>query len=143
MIWNVAFVILVRFDLLKDFLFHKLFWTFFSKLTISQLQFVCTLFVPLEEKLSHHRQQGKRRLATAKQELDYAQTELMLVEKDRRDGLARVEVAEADVRSIEAKIEEERLTVEREIEEMIGVYKKFESAIIEKEMALMTAALTI
>ena len=143
MIWNVAFVILVRFDLLKDFLFHKLFWTFFSKLTISQLQFVCTLFVPLEEKLSHHRQQGKRRLATAKQELDYAQTELMLVEKDRRDGLARVEVAEADVRSIEAKIEEERLTVEREIEEMIDVYKKFESAIIEKEMALMTAALTI
>ena len=67
----------------------------------------------------------------------------MLVEKDRREGLARVESAETDVRKIEAQIEEERREVDEEIREMIGVYKDFESKILEKEITLMTAAMTI
>jgi len=96
-----------------------------------------------EERLSHQRQQGKRRLVTTQQELDFVQTELRLVEKDRMDGLARVETAESDVRAIETKIEEERLQIQKEIQDMISVYKKFENVIMEKEMNLMTAALTI
>jgi len=96
-----------------------------------------------EEKLSHHRQQGVRRLATVQQELDFAQTELALVEKERIDGLARVESAEADVLAIEAKIKEDDTAIQHEIEKMMQVYKKFENDIIEKEVTLMTAALAI
>ena len=66
-----------------------------------------------------------------------------MVEKDRKAGLARVDAAERDVHELEETIRKEKMAMDEEVQEMIQTYKNFENKILEKNIALMTATLTI
>lgn len=90
-----------------------------------------------KDKLDVHREQSRLRIETVQQDLDMAQTEFNLVEKDRRDGLARMENAERDVHVIQEKIDQDKKEADREIEGMIDEYKEFERIAVQKETMLV------
>lgn len=77
-----------------------------------------------EEKINHQRKQHKLELQAVQESLDAAKTNLLLVEKDRRDAMSRVEAGEQEVREMEAAIEEERIKTNKEIEDMISEFQE-------------------
>eukprot|EP00980_Cylindrotheca_fusiformis_P006599 scaffold1390_cov138-Cylindrotheca_fusiformis.AAC.2 len=97
----------------------------------------------VEEKLSHMRKQGKMKMEAAQDRLDTANSQLVLVEKERREGMARVEAGEAEVRALEAKMKEEQLKTDREISSLIAEYKETEQAFMrrnERRMQIIEGA---
>ena len=91
----------------------------------------------VEEKIEHTRKQGRTKLDAAQEALDNAQRELLLVEKGRRDGMARVEASEAEVRTLEAEIEKDQRDARAEIAEMIEEFRSFEAVALEHDTKLM------
>ena len=61
------------------------------------------------------------------------------MEKGRRDGIARVESSEAEVRALEDGIDAERREAENEIADMIEDYRRVEAVARESNLALMRA----
>lgn len=96
----------------------------------------------VEEKVSHMRKQGKLKMDAAQDALVNLQADLVMVEKDRREGMARVEAHEAEVRAIEAEIEEEKQRTDSEISEIIGTFEKLEQVVKEQDLKF-TAALIV
>jgi len=92
-----------------------------------------------EEKIAHNRKQHKIKMDALQMSLEAANTELLLVEKDRRDGMARVEECEAEVRSLEAAIADETKNTDDEIKEIIHTFKAMENTILEKNRQLILA----
>lgn len=98
----------------------------------------------VEEKLSHMRKQGKMKMDAAQDRLDTANSQLVLVEKERREGMARVEAGEAEVRALEAKMKAEQLQTDREIASLIAEYKETENAFMvrnERRMRIIETAM--
>jgi chromosome segregation ATPase len=98
----------------------------------------------VEEKLSHMRKQGKMKTDAAQDRLDTANSQLVQVEKERREGLARVEAGEAEVRALEAKMKQEQLKTDREITSLIAEYKETEHVFMlrnERRMQIVEAAM--
>ena len=54
------------------------------------------------------RKQGTMKMDAAQDRLDTAKAQLVLVEKERREGMARVEAGEAEVRALEAQMQQEQ-----------------------------------
>jgi kinetochore protein Nuf2 len=97
----------------------------------------------VEEKLSHMRKQGKMKTDAAQDRLGTANSQLVQVEKERREGTARVEAGEAEVRALEAKMKEEQLKTDREITSLIAEYKETENVFMlrnERRMQIVEAA---
>jgi kinetochore protein Nuf2 len=92
-----------------------------------------------EERLSHARKQTKVKMDAAQEALEVANAQLLMVEKDHREGMARVEAGEAEVRSMEAQIEQERQKTQEEIEVMIQEYRMTEKHVLEENSKLMKA----
>lgn len=90
-----------------------------------------------EEKIAHQRKQHRLQINANRDALETAKSQLVLVEKDRRDGLARVEASEAEVRSMEVAMEQERIKTERDIECMISEYKRVEAIWLERNQQRM------
>ena len=98
----------------------------------------------LEEKLSHMRKQSKMKTDAAQDRLEIAKEQLVIVEKERRDGMARVEAGEAEVESLKAQMQAEQDRTEEEIAAMIAEYKSLEAAFQkrnEKRMQAIEAAM--
>jgi kinetochore protein Nuf2 len=93
----------------------------------------------LEEKLSHLRKQYKMKLDAVQDRLDTAKEQLLIVEKERREGIARVEAGESEVRALEAQMMAERFKTEEEIAAMITEYKKLEEAFFKRNEQRMLA----
>lgn len=91
----------------------------------------------IEEKIEHTRKQGRTKLDFAQEALDNAQRELLSVEKGRRDGIARVEASEAEVRALEDEIETDWKDAQGEIAEMIEEFRSFEAVTLEHDNSLM------
>jgi uncharacterized protein YdcH (DUF465 family) len=88
----------------------------------------------------HQSQQQALQIKAAQEALDMAKSQLLALEKDRRDGMARVEAGEQQVREMEAALERERRQTEAEVEDMIAEYKETERLFLErhaKRMALI------
>jgi chromosome segregation ATPase len=71
--------------------------------------------------------------------LDNAKSQLLRVEKDRREGMARVEAGEQEVRALEAEIEKERLKNESERNRILQEYKNVEAAFLARNEKRMNA----
>lgn len=84
----------------------------------------------MDDKLSNLRKQSDMKMQVAQQSLDAAKQSMDKVERDRRDGMKRVETGELKVRELEAQIEEERLQTQGDIESMISEFRKTESLVI-------------
>ncbi|KAL3937584.1 MAG: hypothetical protein SGBAC_007342 [Bacillariaceae sp.] len=96
-----------------------------------------------EEKLSRMRKQSKMKMDAAQDRLEMAKEQLVLVEKERREGMARVDAGEAEVQTLKAKMEEEQIKTNKEIDAMIEEYKKAESVFMarnDRRMQVIEAA---
>ena len=92
-----------------------------------------------ENKITYLRSQAKTKTAEAQSALDTTQTDLLAVEKDRRDGNAKIEASEQAKRKIEQAIEEEKERTEGEIADMIQNYKSMEKVVLQNQEKLMSA----
>jgi kinetochore protein Nuf2 len=98
----------------------------------------------VEEKLSHLRRQGKMKMDAAHDRLDISKEQLLLVEKERREGMARVDAGESEVRALEAQMKAEQEKTDKEISELMQEYKERERAFMmrnEKRMQAVEAAM--
>jgi kinetochore protein Nuf2 len=94
-----------------------------------------------EERISHQVKAHKMQIAATQESLDLAKSQLLAVEKDRREGMLRVQAGEAEVRELEAAIERERINTEQEIQSLVEDYRKTESLFLDRNnerMGLMT-----
>ena len=89
--------------------------------------------------MSRAQKEGRLKLEEAEDALAAAEEELRLVEKDKRDGVVRVEEGEAEVRAIEATFEKEKQKADAEIADMIGEYCRLKQVILEEDKALREA----
>jgi len=83
-----------------------------------------------DEKSQFLRKSAGQKTQAAQTNLLEAQTDLMKVEKERRDGMQRIAQLETDVRSEERATEEEQEKIRAETENMIKEYKKMESPVL-------------
>lgn len=93
----------------------------------------------VEEKITHQRKQHKLEIDAVNEALEDAKSQLLLVEKDRREGMARVEAGETEVRELEAMIEDERKNLEREVSAMVEEYKAIELLFLNRNAQRMAA----
>ena len=88
-----------------------------------------------DEEILAQRKQHAMELEAAQEALDSFKSQLLVVEKDRREGMLRVQKGEAEVQAIKAAMEAERVKTEREIQQMIAQYKKAERCFMERDRA--------
>uniref|UniRef100_A0A7S1ZLE0 Kinetochore protein Nuf2 N-terminal domain-containing protein n=1 Tax=Trieres chinensis TaxID=1514140 RepID=A0A7S1ZLE0_TRICV len=93
----------------------------------------------IERKIMQVRRQGAKELEGADKRLADAEEELLLVKRDREEGMAQIEAGEAEVRILKEKMEEDKVKADAEIADMIREYRHLESVIIEKNQELLIA----
>lgn len=97
----------------------------------------------LEEKLAHMHKQSKMKMDAVQDNFDIAKEQLLIVERDRREGLARVEAGESEVNSLKAQMKAEQEKTEEEIDNIVAEYKVFERKFLkrnEQRMMLIDSA---
>lgn len=92
-----------------------------------------------EEKIVHQRKQHKMQVEASHDALEMVKSQLLAVEKDRRDGMARVEAGETEVRALEAAIGLARVKTQEEIQTMIAEYNETEKLYLARNNKRMTA----
>jgi len=92
-----------------------------------------------EEKTTHLRNAASVKTQQAQTHLLESQTNLMKVEKDRRDGMSRVAEMESEIRATEARIEQEEVDAHNQVEAMIAQYRKLEGVVMQHQRALKAA----
>jgi chromosome segregation ATPase len=92
-----------------------------------------------EEKIVYQRKQHKMQIEASHDALEMVKSQLLSVEKDRRDGMARVEAGETEVRALEAAIELARVKTQEEIQTMIAEYQETEKLYLARNNKRMTA----
>lgn len=90
-----------------------------------------------EEKINHQREQHKMELDALQESLETAKSDILGAEKDRREGLARVEASEGKVRALEETIEQEKQACQQEIQAMVDEFKETERLFLERNAARM------
>lgn len=93
-----------------------------------------------EEKLVLQRKQHKMELEAADELFEKAKQDLLLVEKDRREAMVRIDKAKARVCALEEQIVKDREKTDREIEKMVEEYKVTEAKFWERDRKRMEAA---
>ena len=92
-----------------------------------------------EEKLAHMRKQYKLKMDAAQDALESAKIQLLQVDKEHVEGMARVQTGEAEVKALEAQMEQEARIEQAEIDDMICNYRLMEQRVLNKNSALMAA----
>ena len=98
----------------------------------------------LEEKLAHVHKQSKMKMDAVQDNIDIAKEQLLIVERDRREGLARVEAGEAEVISLKTQMKAEQKKTEQEIAAIVAEYRVLEQAFLkrnEQRMMLIDSAM--
>lgn len=93
----------------------------------------------MEERIGHARRQHLVKMEAAKQSLELAQKELLLVEKERREGLVQVNAAEATAAAWVTKIQQQREQYSAELSQRIAEFQKLEKFMLDQDMELMKA----
>jgi len=86
-----------------------------------------------EEKLIHQRKQAELQLKAFNDALNNAKSQLLVVEKDRRQAMLRVESCEDELRALEERMNEERSAAERDIEVMMNEYRALQQAFLQRD----------
>ena len=93
----------------------------------------------LEEKLAHSHKQSKLKMDAVQDRIDISKDQLHIVERDRREGLARVEAGESEVRSLKEHMQAEQEKTEEEISTIVAEYKNLEQAFLKRNEHRMLA----
>jgi len=93
----------------------------------------------IEQKTSHSKGHFKTKMDAVQASWNTANMELLLVEKNRREGKERVEAAEEEVRILKCIIEEEKKRIKNEIAETLGEFKNMEKLVMENNRQLLGA----
>jgi len=96
-------------------------------------------FIHIEDKVHHNRKQFKMKMDSMQHSMEAANAELFLVEKDRRDGMARIEAMKQEVSALEDLIIEEEETFTSEIMDMLNQYRDFEKQVMEHDQLFLAA----
>lgn len=91
-----------------------------------------------DEKIDRLRNHAKSKKDDSKKTLEEAQEELLVVEKEKRDGLARVEESESRLISIRRLIAQEEEDAKTDIDAMIESYKRVEDTVLKTTHKLDT-----
>ncbi|GMI12751.1 hypothetical protein TrVE_jg1684 [Triparma verrucosa] len=91
------------------------------------------------EKTTHLRNAAHVKTSAAQGHLLEAQTSLIKVEKDRRDGMSRIASLETEIRSLENRIEVEEVEAFEKTENMIKSYRKLEENVMRHQNGLKAA----
>jgi kinetochore protein Nuf2 len=92
----------------------------------------------LEEKLAHMHKQSKMKMDAVQDNLEIAKEQLLIVERDRREGLARVEAGESEVHSLTTQMKTEQEKTEEEIAAIVTEYKVLEQSFLKRNEQRMT-----
>lgn len=92
-----------------------------------------------EEKIAHQRKQHAVKMEAAHEALETAQKELLNVEKERREGMSRVNAAEAASLALEARIAQDREMHRADLLNMWNEYKTLERFMLQKDSEIMKA----
>ena len=92
-----------------------------------------------DEKLSQMRKQSKLRMDAAQEAIDSAKAQLLEVEREHLEGVAKVEAGETEVKAMEAQIEDEKQKTKQEVVALIDRFRAVEKRCLEKNTALMAA----
>jgi len=95
-----------------------------------------------EAKIVQQRKQHQLQIDAVTDELNMAKQQLLRVEKDRREGMARVEAGEKEVQALQNAMEQARRTTEAEIEAVLAEYKQVEADFLERNRQQMEAVLS-
>lgn len=93
-----------------------------------------------DEKIVAQRKQHQMQLQAAQESLEMAKSQLLMVEKDRREGMLRLQEGEAEVRALEAAMEKESFKTDQEIASMVAEFEVIQRDFIERDnrrMALL------
>lgn len=93
--------------------------------------------VRAEERIEAQRKQHHIQIEALQESLDSAKSQLLKVEKDRRDGMIRINGWEKDVQRLEQEIEEQRLETRGEIGRMVAEYKDLEEDFLRLDQTRM------
>lgn len=95
-----------------------------------------------EEKLTNLQKQSKSKMEVAQASLGKAKALMHSVEKDRQDGMQRIEDGSIRVREIETQIEDDRIQAQEDIQAMISEYRETEELVmarLDKRMEAINA----
>jgi hypothetical protein len=104
-----------------------------------QIEEISWQLVRSEESIAHQRKQHKLQMDAVHEALEEAKSVLLRVERERREGIARIEAGEAEVQAIAAVMDEERVQNDAEIHAMIDEYKVVEAAFLKRNQSRMDA----
>jgi kinetochore protein Nuf2 len=93
----------------------------------------------LQDQLDQNRQEHESNMAVAEEDYCKGQQDMVAVERERREGMAQVNDAEAKVICLESQISTERQLHHTEMEEMMQEYRTFESHVLEQDAKLRAA----
>ena len=86
----------------------------------------------IEDKIKSQRHQHSIKMSALQESLDTTKRELIQVEKERRDAMARIEKHEQEVQRLHSLIEHERSAAETDITDLITKYKVLENKFLMK-----------
>jgi chromosome segregation ATPase len=86
-----------------------------------------------EEKISAQRKQHQVQIEALQDALETAKSQLLHVEKERREGMLRIQEWEAEVKRLEGAIEKERLETKQEMDRMTAEYKEYERGFLDMD----------
>lgn len=93
----------------------------------------------LEQKMEQNTTLHQRGMEKAHEDYKKAQHDMLVVEREKRDGMAQVNNAEADLIALESIISKERSQHQTELEEMMQTYRRLESAMLQQDATLLSA----
>jgi kinetochore protein Nuf2 len=92
-----------------------------------------------DETIMHQRKQHKLHMDAVLEALEEAKSVLLRVERERREGIARIEAGEAEVQAIADAMDQEREQNDADINAMIEEYKMVEEAFLRRNQRRMDA----
>lgn len=95
-----------------------------------------------QDKIEQQSKQHQMQLAAVTDALSDAKERLLRVERDRRDGMARVEAGEQKVRALEALMAQDSQETDFKVQSVIQEYKQVEKAFLERNEKRMNAVVS-
>lgn len=93
----------------------------------------------LEKAIVQQRKQHTLQMDAAQESLEQSQSRLLHVERERRNGMARVDAGAANVQALQAQIDLERREAEAKVQALISHYQTVEQAFLNRNQLYMDA----
>ena len=88
-------------------------------------------------KIEAQRKQHEIQIKALQEALDVAKTQLLQVEKERRDGMIHIQKWEQEVKRLEQEVEQQQLATQDETDGMVAEYKLLEEEFLQQDFQRM------